>query len=216
MIGKTAVVQITVKAIKVSLNVQTTTMYLGYKDKLNVSYEPAGTPVWSSDNTSIVIVDQQGNLTPKAVGQTTVRVKVNGKTATANITVKKPFVKLRSSSKTMYKGEKYKPAISYGPAKGSAKWSSSKKSVAKVNSKGQIMAIKKGTAYITVKINGKSAKLKVTVKNAITLKKPKISSVKKASRASLKITWRKVSGANRYYLYHSSTKKRQKDKGRYC
>lgn len=88
MNGKTAVVQITVKAIKVSLNVQTTTMYLGYKDKLNVSYEPAGTPVWSSDNTSIVIVDQQGNLTPKAVGQTTVRVKVNGKTATANITVK--------------------------------------------------------------------------------------------------------------------------------
>lgn len=210
--GKAAVVQITVKAIKVSLNVQTTTMYLGYKDKLKVSYEPAGTPVWSSDNTSIVIVDQQGNLTPKAVGQTTVRVKVNGKTATANITVKKPFVKFKSSSKTMYKGEKYKPAISYGPAKGSAKWSSNKKSVAKVNNKGEVTAVKKGTAYITVKINGKSSKMKITVKNAITLKKPKITSVKKASRASLKISWKKVSGANRYYLYRSSTKKGKKTK----
>ena len=111
-----------------------------------------------------------------------------------------------------YKGETYKPAITYGPKQGTAKWSSSKKSVAKVNSKGQITAVKKGTAYITVKINGKSAKQKITVKNAITLKKPQITTVKKASRASLKISWKKVSGANKYYLYRSSTKKGKKTK----
>ncbi|MFR6486872.1 MAG: C39 family peptidase [Clostridium sp.] len=117
-----------------------------------------------------------------------------------------------SKTKTLYKGETYKPAITYGPNQGTAKWSSSKKSVAKVNSKGQITAVKKGTAYITVKINGKSAKQKITVKNAITLKKPQITSVKKASRASLKISWKKVSGANKYYLYRSTTKKGKKTK----
>lgn len=211
MNGKIAVVQITVKAIKVSLNKQTLTMYLGYKEKLDVTYEPKGSPFWSSDNTRIVSVDQNGNLTPKAVGQTKVRVKVNGKTALATITVKKPFVKFASSSKTLYKGETYKPTISYGPTKGSAKWSISKSSVVKVNSKGQITAVKAGTAYITVRINGKSAKLKVTVKNPITLKKPSVS-VKKASRASLKISWKKVSGANQYYVYRSFSKNGKKYK----
>ena len=46
--GKTAVVQITVKAIQVSLDKTSITLYLGYKDKLNVSYEPSGTPSWLS------------------------------------------------------------------------------------------------------------------------------------------------------------------------
>ncbi|MCB6602785.1 Ig-like domain-containing protein, partial [Erysipelatoclostridium ramosum] len=115
------------------------------------------------------------------VGQTIAHVKVNGKTAEAKVVVKQPFVKFPSKTKTLYKGETYKPAITYGPKQGTAKWSSSKKSVAKVNSKGQITAVKKGTAYITVKINGKSAKQKITVKNAITLKKPQITTVKKAS-----------------------------------
>lgn len=210
--GKTAVVQITVKAIQVSLDKTSITLYLGYKDKLNVSYEPSGTPSWSSENSKIVSVNQNGTLTPVSVGQTIARVKVNGKTAEAKVVVKQPFVKFPSKTKTLYKGETYKPAITYGPNQGTAKWSSSKKSVAKVNSKGQITAVKKGTAYITVKINGKSAKQKITVKNAITLKKPQITSVKKASRASLKISWKKVSGANKYYLYRSSTKKGKKTK----
>lgn len=209
--GKTAVVQIIVKAIIVSLDKDDLTMYLGYKDKLNVSYEPNGTPSWSSDSTGIVSVDQNGNLTPKAVGQSKIRVKENGKSAEATITVKNPFVKFTAASKTLYKGETYKPAISYGPNKGTVVWSSSKKSVAKVNSKGQVTAVKAGTAYITVKINGKSAKLKVTVKNAITLKKPTVS-VKRASRASLKISWKKVSGANQYYVYRSFSRKGKKYK----
>ncbi|MCR0248278.1 Ig-like domain-containing protein [[Clostridium] innocuum] len=210
--GKTAVVHITVKAIQVSLDKTSITLYLGYKDKLNVSYEPSGTPSWSSEDSKIVSVDQNGTLTPVSVGQTIARVKVNGKTAEAKVVVKQPFVKFPSKTKTLYKGETYKPAITYGPNQGTAKWSSSKKSVAKVNSKGQITAVKKGTAYITVKINGKSAKQKITVKNAITLKKPQITSVKKASRASLKISWKKVSGANKYYLYRSTTKKGKKTK----
>lgn len=210
--GKTAIVKVIVKAVTVKLSKSSLIMYLGYKEKLNVSYNPSGTPFWSSDNPKIVSVDQQGNLTPRAAGQTKVRVKVNGKSKIAIITVRQPTVKISSISRTMYKGETYTPSISYSPKKGTTKWSSSKKSVAKVNSKGQITAVKKGTAYITVKINGKSAKMKVTVKNAITLKKPNITSVKKASRASLKISWKKVSGANQYYLYRSTSKKGKKTK----
>ena len=210
--GKVAAVQVTVKEIKVSLDKHELTLYIGYNDKLNVSYEPAGTPAWSSDNSGIVSVDQNGNLVPKAKGTTTIRVKVNGREASALIHVEDPFVKFASSTRTMYKGERYTPSISYGPNQGTPVYTTSKKSVATVNSQGMITAKKKGTAYITVKINGKSARLKVSVKNAITLKKPKITSVKKSSRASLTIKWKKVSGANRYYVYRSSSKKGKKTK----
>lgn len=211
--GKIAVVQITVKAVRVTLNKTSCITYIGFRDKLNAKYAPSGTPSWRSDNSNIVSVDQSGNLIPKAVGKAKIRVSVNGKTATSVVTVKNPFIKFSSKTKTLFKGEKYKPGVSYAPKKGKAKWASSKKSIAKVNSSsGQITAVKEGSAYITVKINGKSAKQKIIVKNAISLKKPKITSVKKASRASLKITWKKVSGANRYYLYRSSTKKSKKTK----
>ena len=92
-----------------------------------------------------------------------------------------------------------------------------KKSVAKVNSKGQIMAIKKGTAYITVKINGKSAKLKVTVKNAITLKKPKISSVEKSIQSQSENHMEEgIRSKPLLFISQLDEKKRQKDKGRYC
>lgn len=46
---------------------------------------------------------------------------------------------------------------------GKATWKSSKKSVVKVSSKGKITARKKGTATITAKCKGKSAKIKVKV-----------------------------------------------------
>lgn len=50
--------------------------------------------------------------------------------------------------------------------KGKVKWTSSKKSVAKVSSKGRVKAKKKGSATITAKIGKKKYTCKVTVKNA--------------------------------------------------
>lgn len=46
---------------------------------------------------------------------------------------------------------------------GKTTWKSSKKSVAKVTSKGKVTARKKGTATITAKCNGKTAKIKIKV-----------------------------------------------------
>ena len=50
--------------------------------------------------------------------------------------------------------------------KGKVKWTSSKKSVATVSSKGRVKAKKKGSATITAKIGKKKYTCKVTVKNA--------------------------------------------------
>lgn len=46
---------------------------------------------------------------------------------------------------------------------GKTTWRSSKRSVAKVTSKGKVTARKKGTATITAKCNGKTAKIKIRV-----------------------------------------------------
>lgn len=54
--------------------------------------------------------------------------------------------------------------ISPTSAQKKLKWSSSKKSIASVSSKGKISAKKKGTAYITAKCNGTKIKVKVVVK----------------------------------------------------
>ena len=48
--------------------------------------------------------------------------------------------------------------------KGKVKWSSSNKKVATVNSKGKVVAKKKGTAKISAKVGGKTYRCKVTVK----------------------------------------------------
>lgn len=72
-----------------------------------------------------------------------------------------------------------------------AKWSSSKKSVATVNSKGKVTAKKKGTAYISAKVGKKTYKCKVKVFSA-KLSKTKLS-LNSGKSSTLKITGAKAS-----------------------
>lgn len=72
-------------------------------------------------------------------------------------------VKLSASKLTLKAGKSKKLRV-YG-ATTSVKWSSNKKKVATVSSTGIVSAKKKGTAVISAKVNGKTLKCKVTVKN---------------------------------------------------
>lgn len=72
----------------------------------------------------------------------------SGKTVSASLTV---------GSKTTLKIKNVTKGI---------KWSSSKKTVAKVSTKGVVTAVKPGTATITAKVGGKTYKCKITVVNA--------------------------------------------------
>ncbi len=78
-------------------------------------------------------------------------------------------VKLNKSSFKLGVGETYKLEKTVTPtlAESGCKWSSSDKSVATVNSKGEVVGKKSGTATITLKsANGKTATCKVTVYKA--------------------------------------------------
>lgn len=84
---------------------------------------------------------------------------------------------ISNKSITITKG--FKKKLSVKDAGGTVKWSSSKKSVATVDSKGNVTAKKKGTATISAKTkDGSVLKCKVTVKdNIYTASKPVVSQV---------------------------------------
>jgi hypothetical protein len=75
------------------------------------------------------------------------------------------MVKLNKSKSTLYVGATVNLKLKNAKTS-KVKWSSSKKSVAKVSAKGKVTALKKGTAVITAKYNKKSYKCKITVKSA--------------------------------------------------
>lgn len=83
---------------------------------------------------------------------------------------------------------------------GKIKWSSSKKSVATVNSKGLVKAKKKGTAKITAKIGKKKYTCKVTVQS------PKLSTTKLSLKYGKSYTL-KLSGTNQKVKWSSSNGK---------
>ena len=73
-------------------------------------------------------------------------------------TATKPVI---SGSKTLYIGQN---KTFKATAKGKISWSSSDKSIAKVNSEGKVTALKAGTVTIKAKANGVTASYKVTIK----------------------------------------------------
>lgn len=71
-------------------------------------------------------------------------------------------IKLNKTKLTLTVGKSY--SLKVKGTSGKVKWSSSKKSVAAVSSKGKVKAKKAGSATITAKVSGKKLRCKVTVK----------------------------------------------------
>ena len=128
---------------------------------------------WTSSDSSIATVNDNGTITAIAIGTATITVKTNdgGKTATCRVSVTPihvTSVKLNKSSTTLVVGESETLTATVLPADATDKsvtWTSSDSSVATVNSNGTITAVAIGTATITVKTNdgGKTATCWVSV-----------------------------------------------------
>lgn len=117
------------------------------------------------------------------------------------VSAKAVTLNISATSVTIQKGEQQKITAVSSP-KATVKWSSANKKVAKVSSKGTITGVNVGSTKIHVKANGVIRTIRVTVIPASST----ISSVSSTNYNTLTIQWKKVSGADGYVLYRSTSK----------
>jgi len=172
-------VTVTASVTGVSLNKTSITLTAGGSEILTATVTPSNATnkgvTWSSSNTSVATVDNNGKVTAKAGGTATITVKTNdgNKTATCKVTVNVAVtgVSLNKTSLTLTVGGSETLTKTVTPSDATNKgvtWSSSNTSVATVDNNGKVTAKATGTATITVKTNdgNKTATCSVTVKAA--------------------------------------------------
>ena len=165
--GRTASLKVTVVsnvALKeITVSPSTVTLDEGKTSKLTVNYNPSNATnkkvTWKSSNTSVVTVDDSGNLKGISSGSATITIISNdgGKVATVKVTVNAADttlkgISLNKTELTLEVGKSETLTVSYDPVNASKKgvtWRSSKSSVVSVE-EGKITAIKPGSAEITV------------------------------------------------------------------
>ncbi len=131
---------------------------------------------------SLIMVLSASSLAPVAIPAATGVITAQAATK----------VKINATKKTLVKGQTYTLKVS--GTKKKVKWSTGKKSVATVNSKGKVTAKAKGTATITAKVGSKKYTCKVTVetpkinKTSLTLTETN-SYTLKVSGTKQKVTW---------------------------
>lgn len=172
------------KITKVALNKKSVTLNKGKSTTVKATVTPTNATnkklKWTSYNSKIATVDQNGKVTAKSRGVANIVAMAqdgSGKYAICQVTVKQPVtsVKLNRKSATLkVKGNAKQKTVTLkakvypnNANNKTVKWSTSKSKIATVNSKGKVIAKKKGTCYIiaTAKDGSKkSAKCKITVK----------------------------------------------------
>lgn len=137
-------------------------LLVGGSKRLSATITPSNATnkavTWSSDNTSVAAVNASGLITAKGEGTATVTVRTDdgGYTATCKITVvpvtAPEKVEISVSADSLKYKETTKVNVSELPVGYTVQYSSSDESIAKVDSNGNIKAVGKGTATITVKV----------------------------------------------------------------
>ena len=185
---KTATCTVTVKSDLVaveSVTLDTTTLALapGATRKLTATVKPDNaddkTVVWSSSDTAVVMVDNDGTVGAIKTGTATITAKSGDKTATCLVTVSETAVvnpdfpiavdsiTLSTTTLTIEPGKMRTLTATVTPSNAEDKivtWSSSDEKVATVSDDGTVTAHAEGTATITAKAGGKEATCTIAVK----------------------------------------------------
>lgn len=163
---------VTVEKTAITLNHKTITLENGFCTVLTAKVSTGHPVVFRSSKRSVATVEEDGTITAKKPGTTTITATADKTKVSCTVTVKKPTVKLKQQSLSLYRKGKAKLTVT-ATSKSIPKWKSNKKSVAVVDEHGTVTAVKNGTAVITVTVDGVSKTCQVRVK------KPKITFEKK-------------------------------------
>lgn len=160
--GKTAsvTVQVNVPITSISLNKNALALRKGKSETLKVSYEPTDatgdkTVTWTSSNTAVATVDQNGKVTALKDGTTQIKAAIGDKEAVCELTVKEePLtgIEIKENPLSILKNETKKLTVIYKPEDTTddkdVTWESSDEKVAVVDKDGNVTGIKEGTAVI--------------------------------------------------------------------
>ena len=189
----------------VKLNKKTLTLNKGNTSMLKATINPTETTdsktlTWTSSNTKVATVNNQGKITAKANGTATITVKtVNGKTATCKVTVKTPVSKLTYSKVTnkTYTRKQIKPNITVKDGKKTLK-----KGTDYTVSYGK----NKSTGKATVKITGKGNYTGSITKTFYIVPKAPTGLKLTTGKKNIKVSYKKSTGASGYQIAYSTSK----------
>ena len=183
--GKKATCEITVaqRVTVITLDKTALTLAEGQTATLSPTVSPSSANdkslAWSSSNTGVATVDQNGQVTAVSKGSATIKATAkdgSGKSASCSVTVNKlvTSINLDKSSIVLYNGETATISATVLPETAnnrSLAWASSNTSVATVSASGVVTGVARGTATITATAkdgSGKSTTCEVEVKQYVT------------------------------------------------
>ena len=145
------------------LNCYNREMKIGDEFRLICVLSTGEQPKFSSSKSAVASVNAYGKVQAKKAGETEIRVKVKGKTATCRVVVNPTTITLNVEQFTMERGEeKLLRAVTSNGS--SVSWKSNKTSVVKVDNKGKITAVKPGEAIVTATADKTKKTCRIKVK----------------------------------------------------
>ena len=165
-----------IKVTSITLNKTSISLEKGSSETLTATVNPSDATdksvSWTSSDATVASVDQSGRVTAMKGGKATITAQAGEKTATCEVTVTVSVesVTLNRTSVTLEEGQTTTLTATVNPSDATDKsvtWSSSDATVASVDQSGKVTAHKAGSAEITAKAGGKSAKCTVTVSKKI-------------------------------------------------
>lgn len=193
---------ITVNKTEVTISNTSITVERGQSCKLSATTSNGSKVKWKSSKKSIASVDEYGTVSALKPGVTAITATADGTSTACTFTVKSPTVTLDKSSIRLFRSQAVKLSALVS-SKIPPVWKSNRKSVAVVDSYGNITAIKHGTATITATVDKISATCEINVMQPeITLSSDEITLAKGVSTT---LTAKVSSGINPTWTSSNTT-----------
>ena len=168
--GKTATYKVTVKNA-MTINKTAVTVYAGgtpAKYTLKATSALGGTVKYATNNQNVATVDSKGVVTAKKAGTAVITATAGKCKVTCKVTVKNPGIAVKAAASTIYtKGQTAtKITVTKIGVSGNAKFTTSDRRIATVDSRGVVRARKAGNARIIVQVGKYKKVVTVRVRNA--------------------------------------------------